>query len=90
MRMTYMPSERTSRLREIHGLDEEAFARLYEELFGDMAETLAEFVRRRHRELQAAGKRNEEIFTIVQAELPNRLFAAEPHSVRQIRRIIYG
>jgi hypothetical protein len=54
------------------------------------AETVEQFVTRRHAELQAEELRNEEIFARIQAELAARRFAAPPLSARQIRRLIYG
>ena len=55
--------------------------------FGETAEA---FVRRRHRELQAAGLPNAEIFDRVAAELAMRPVAAPSLSSRQLRRIVYG
>ncbi|GGO88793.1 hypothetical protein [Wenjunlia tyrosinilytica] len=55
--------------------------------FGESAE---EFVRRRHRELQAKGLPNAEIFERVTAELPHRAVAPAQLSLRQLRRIVYG
>jgi hypothetical protein len=52
--------------------------------------TVEEFVARRHAELQADERRNEEIFTRIQSELRARRFAAPELSERQIRRLIYG
>jgi hypothetical protein len=53
-------------------------------------ETAPEFVRRRHRELQAKGLANPEIFARIEAELPHRAVAPPPLSLRQLRRIVYG
>ncbi|WP_326690177.1 MULTISPECIES: hypothetical protein [unclassified Streptomyces] len=53
-------------------------------------ETTPEFVRRRHRELQAKGLANPEIFTRIETELPHRAVAPLPLSLRQLRRIVYG
>ncbi len=53
-------------------------------------ETTEEFVRRRHRELQSQGLRNEAIFTRIAEELPHRAVAPPGLSVRQLRRIVYG
>jgi hypothetical protein len=47
-------------------------------------------VRRRHRELQAAGRTNAEIFGRIAAELAGRPVAAPALSERQLRRIVYG
>jgi hypothetical protein len=55
--------------------------------FGEQVEAL---VRRRHRELQAAGLSNAEIFDRIAAELAARPVAAPELSARQLRRIVYG
>lgn len=47
-------------------------------------------VRRRHRELRAAGVANDEIYGRIAAELAERPVAAPTLSARQIRRIVYG
>ncbi|MEV4054841.1 hypothetical protein AB0J55_26895 [Amycolatopsis sp. NPDC049688] len=48
------------------------------------------YVRRRHTELQAEGRKNPEIFPLIAAELRGRLVAAPELSQRQLRRIVYG
>ena len=53
-------------------------------------ETTEEFVRRRHRELQAKGLVNAEIFARIAEELPYRAVAPATLSQRQLRRIVYG
>ncbi|MEU7313177.1 hypothetical protein [Streptomyces sp. NPDC007083] len=53
-------------------------------------ETATEFVRRRHRELQAKGLANPEIFERIEVELPHRAVAPPELSLRQLRRIVYG
>ncbi len=53
-------------------------------------ETPESFVRRRHLELRQQGLSNSAIYTAIKQELDLRVFATEPHSERQIRRIIYG
>lgn len=53
-------------------------------------ETPESFVRRRHLELRQHGHTNSAIYATIKSEMEQRLFAAEPHSERQIRRIIYG
>lgn len=54
------------------------------------AEPVADFVRRRHRELAARGLTNDRIFTEVGAELSGRLFPPPPLTPRQLRRLVYG
>jgi hypothetical protein len=53
-------------------------------------ETTEEFVRRRHRELQAKGLVNADIFERIAEELPHRAVAPSVLSQRQLRRIVYG
>ncbi|OON71830.1 hypothetical protein [Streptomyces tsukubensis] len=53
-------------------------------------ETTDEYVRRRHRELQAKGHTNPEIFERIADELPRRAVAPQHLSLRQLRRVVYG
>ncbi|MCE7080530.1 hypothetical protein [Streptomyces sp. ST2-7A] len=53
-------------------------------------ETVEDYVRRRHRELQARGLRNAAIFEVVSEELRHRAVAPPELSLRQLRRIVYG
>ncbi|MEU6442058.1 hypothetical protein [Streptomyces sp. NPDC047046] len=53
-------------------------------------ETTEEWVRRRHRELQAKGLTNPAIFERISEELPHRAVAPPQLSLRQLRRIVYG
>lgn len=64
--------------------------RLVEEVVVFLSETVEEFVRRRHRELQAAGLTNAEIFSRLAEELAGRRFRAPAVSPRRLRRIVYG
>ena len=52
-------------------------------------ETIEEFVRRRHAELQRREHKNDEIWPLIAAELRQRRFAAPGLSARQLRRIVY-
>lgn len=65
-------------------------ARVVAEILGYFSEPAESFVRRRHRELRAAGLRNEQAFARIAAELPLRRVAPPRFSLRQIRRIVYG
>jgi hypothetical protein len=53
-------------------------------------ETVEQFVRRRHRELQANGMANPEIWAVVERELATRVVAPPALTDRQLRRIVYG
>jgi hypothetical protein len=65
-------------------------ARVVAEVLGYFSEPAEEFVRRRHRELKAAGLTNDQAFPRIAAELPARRVAAPQFSLRQLRRVVYG
>lgn len=65
-------------------------ARVVREVVDFMSETPDDFIRRRHRALQAAGHANSEIFARIALELSQWRFRASGYSERQIRRAIYG
>ncbi len=77
-------------LGRTHGLSERTAQRLVDEVLSYCQETVEEFIRRRHRELQALDLKNEAIFAEIAAELSTRRFCAPPLTERQIRRLIYG
>ena len=65
-------------------------ARLVDEVLAYFSESPEDFVRRRHRELQADGVANADSFAAIARELAQRLVAGPKLSERQIRRVIYG
>jgi hypothetical protein len=65
-------------------------ARVVLDVLAYFDESAEEFIRRRHRELQAKGLLNAEIFDRITAELPGRPVTAPEYSLRQLRRIVYG
>ncbi len=65
-------------------------ARLVDEVLTFLADRPEDFVRRRHRALQAEGVTNSEIYARLRAELARWRFRAPDYSERQIRRLIYG
>ena len=75
---------------EATGVSRGQAARLVDEVLAYFSETPEEFVRRRHRELQADGVANTVSFTSIAAELAQRRVAGPKLSERQIRRVIYG
>jgi hypothetical protein len=75
---------------ETFGLDKGGFDRLFEEFLSHFGSTLEEYIRRRHLELQHEGTKNQEIYSLIMTEVSERRFAAEPLSLRRIRRMIYG
>jgi hypothetical protein len=72
------------------GLTTGEAARLVQDVVAYYAETVDDYVRRRHRELQTYGTKNPEIFARIAAELADRVVAAPDLSERQLRRIVYG
>lgn len=64
--------------------------RVVQDVLAYFDETTEEFVRRRHRELQAQGLVNVEIFERIAADLQYRAVAPPELSLRQLRRIVYG
>nr|WP_206345938.1 hypothetical protein [Streptomyces thermoviolaceus] len=64
--------------------------RVIQDVLAYFDETTEEFVRRRHRELQAQGLVNAEIFEQIRADLQYRAVAPPQLSLRQLRRIVYG
>ena len=64
--------------------------RVVDDVVAYFGEPVDGFVRRRHRELQTAGRSNAEIFDRIAAELAERPVAAPDLSARQLRRIVYG
>jgi hypothetical protein len=71
------------------GLPPGVAARVVAEVAAYFMENIQDYVRRRHRELQSAGLRNDAIFTRVSAELAHRPVAPPTLSARQLRRIVY-
>jgi hypothetical protein len=64
--------------------------RVVEEVVAYYSESVEAFIRRRHRELQARGLANPEIFQQIVEELRTQPVAAPAMSARQVRRVIYG
>ncbi|MBN2623432.1 MAG: hypothetical protein JXA83_08695 [Acidimicrobiales bacterium] len=64
--------------------------RVVDDVVAYFAEPVETVIRRRHRELQAAGLANPAIFDRIAAELAARPVAAPSLTPRQIRRVIYG
>jgi polyhydroxyalkanoate synthesis regulator phasin len=71
-------------------LSPEMSRRVVEEVVAYLDEPVETLVRRRHRELQARGLANPEIFRRIVAEVGSRPVAAPPLTERQVRRTIYG
>ena len=79
-----------SRVAASTGLPPTVAARVVDDVLAYYREPAERYVRRRHAEMQAAGKKNPEILPLLAAELRGRLVAAPALSERQLRRIVYG
>nr|WP_196789949.1 hypothetical protein [Streptomyces caniscabiei] len=64
--------------------------RVIQDVLAYFDETTEDFVRRRHRELQAQGLVNATIFEQIEADLKYRAVAPPELTLRQLRRIVYG
>ena len=83
-------AELVGRLAASTGLSVGEAARVAADVLAWYREPVEAYVRRRHARLQAHGRKNDEIFALIAAELAGRLVAAPDLSQRQLRRIIYG
>jgi hypothetical protein len=84
------PADLLEHLQRVSRLGRDEAEKLVQETLHYFAESVDEFVVRRHAELQADELRNDEIFARIRAELAERRFAAPELSERQIRRLVYG
>ncbi|MFF4039065.1 MULTISPECIES: hypothetical protein [unclassified Streptomyces] len=64
--------------------------RVIQDVLAYFDETTQDYVRRRHRELQAQGLQNTEIFERIEADLKYRAVAPPELTLRQLRRMVYG
>jgi len=78
------------RLQSVLGMSRTQATRAVDEVLDSLALEVDEYIARRHRELQAAGENNSEIFERIAEELRVLRFKAPELSARQIRRRIYG
>ncbi|WP_265442970.1 hypothetical protein [Flexivirga meconopsidis] len=83
-------AELVDRVAATTGLSPAEATRVIDDVLAWHRETVEDFVRRRHAHHQTYGKRNDEIFALIAAELAERAFAAPELSSRQLRRIVYG
>ena len=84
------PQELASYLAASTGLPQATAVRVIADVTAYFSETVEEFVRRRHGELQRLPRKNEQIWPLIEAELAQRRFAAPGLSERQLRRMVYG
>lgn len=83
-------SDLTDRIAASTGLSQSEAARVIDDVLAFYGETVEDFVRRRHAEMQTYGGRNAQIFAAIAAELRERRVAAPELTERQLRRLIYG
>ena len=72
------------------GLPATQARRVVDDVLAYFTATTEEYVRRRHRELQLRGVRNDQSFAVIAAELRRYPVRAPDLSARQLRRIVYG
>ncbi len=72
------------------GLPEGTATRVVADVAAYFAETVEEYVCRRHDELKRKQLKNDEIWPRIAAEIGARRFGARELSGRQLRRIVYG
>ena len=84
------PSELVRHVAATTGLDEATATRVVADTCAYFGESVEEFVKRRHTQLQGRHLRNDEIWPRLMAELSVRRFKAPTLSERQLRRIVYG
>jgi hypothetical protein len=72
------------------GLPRNVAARVVDDVLTFYRQSAEHYVRVRHTTLQAEGKNNDQIFSLIAGELTRRLVAAPQLSERQLRRIVYG
>jgi hypothetical protein len=72
------------------GLPEATATRVVADVAAYFAETVEDFVCRRHEELKRKQRKNDEIWPQIAAEITTRRFVAPELSGRQLRRIVYS
>jgi hypothetical protein len=82
--------ELVARIMASTGLAAGEAARVVEDVVAFHAESVEDYVRRRHAHLKTYGAKNPEIFARIAEELAGRVVAAPELSERQLRRIVYG
>lgn len=87
---SFSDAELVARIAATSDLPSGTARRVVEDVLAHHAESLEDYVIRRHRELAGEGWKNEAIYRHLCAEVEGRLFKAPAVSVRQVRRMIYG
>lgn len=90
MQESHLNTERRRYLEEKYSLEPEQLSLLIDDFWAFTEETVEDFVKRRHSELQREGLRNEAIYRRLALEASTGRFKSPALSLRQVRRIIYG
>ena len=85
-----MPSDLVRHVAATTGLPDQIAERVVADVMAYFAETVEDYVRRRHQELKRRERRNDDIWPTIAEELRDRPVAAAELSERQLRRIVYG
>jgi len=89
MNETMYPPDLVRHIAATTGLPEATATRVVADVAAYYAETVEDYVRRRHEELKRKQRKNDEIWLQIAAELGSRRFAIRELSGRQLRRIVY-
>lgn len=84
------PPELVRHVAATTGLPDPVAERVVADVMAYFAETVEDYVRRRHQELKRRERRNDQIWPAIADELRARPVAAAELSERQLRRIVYG
>ena len=90
MNETTYPPDLVRHIAATTGLPEATATRVVADIAAYYAETVEDYVRRRHGEMRLAHRKNGEIWPQLAAELGARRFGAPELSERQLRRMVYG
>jgi hypothetical protein len=85
-----VPQDLVRYLASSTGLPQATAVRVIADMITYFNETVEDFVRRRHTELQQRQRKNDEIWSEIAAEIDQRRFAVTGLSARQLRRMVYG
>jgi hypothetical protein len=75
---------------DTYNVSERDFERLYEEFLEHFGSSLEDYIRHRHFQLKAEGKKNDIIFRALIIEAARRRFPAQALTERKVRRMVYG
>jgi hypothetical protein len=84
------PQDLVRHIAATTGLPEATATRVVADVAAYFAETVEDFVCRRHEELKRKQRKNDEIWPQIAAEITNHRFVAPELSGRQLRRIVYS